>query len=103
LRALESHIRDKDHELVIIYHRLSEHDQELLQHCNLLHEQRRPPSLRLGSLRTSRQLRLRRLRTYRRNYMSVRRSCKSRRLKICEEELQECEEELQEQEIKLAN
>jgi hypothetical protein len=38
LRALESHIHDKDHELLTIYRRSIERDQELLQHCILLCE-----------------------------------------------------------------
>jgi hypothetical protein len=38
IRALESRIRNKDQELLTIYHRSSEHDQELLRHCNLLRE-----------------------------------------------------------------
>jgi cell division protein FtsB len=38
LRVLESRVRDKDQELLTIYHRSSEHGQELLQHCDLLCE-----------------------------------------------------------------
>jgi hypothetical protein len=36
--AHESRVRDKDQELLTVYHRSTEHDQELLWHHNLLHE-----------------------------------------------------------------
>jgi hypothetical protein len=36
VRDLESHLRDKDKELLTIYHRLTKRDQELLRHRDLL-------------------------------------------------------------------
>jgi hypothetical protein len=38
LRDLESHLHDKDQELLTIYHRSTECNQELLQHRGLLRE-----------------------------------------------------------------
>jgi predicted RNase H-like nuclease (RuvC/YqgF family) len=38
LRALESHVCDKDHVLLTIYCRSTERDQELHQHRGFLHE-----------------------------------------------------------------
>jgi hypothetical protein len=38
LRVLENHVRDKDQELLTIYRRSTECDQELLQHRSLLCE-----------------------------------------------------------------
>jgi hypothetical protein len=38
VRDLESHLRDKDKELLTIYRRSTEHDQELLRHHSLLWE-----------------------------------------------------------------
>jgi hypothetical protein len=35
---MESHLRDKDKELLTIYHRSTERDQELLRHRSLLRE-----------------------------------------------------------------
>jgi hypothetical protein len=38
LRVLESHVRDNDQELLTIYRRSTERDQELLRHRSLLRE-----------------------------------------------------------------
>jgi hypothetical protein len=38
VRDLESHLRDKDKEVLTIYHRSIERDQELLRHRGLLWE-----------------------------------------------------------------
>jgi hypothetical protein len=38
VRYLESHLYDKDKELLTIYHHSTEHDQELLSHRGLLQE-----------------------------------------------------------------
>jgi hypothetical protein len=38
VRDLESHLRNKDKELLTIYRRSTERDQELLRHCGLLPE-----------------------------------------------------------------
>jgi hypothetical protein len=38
LTALESHVHDKDQELLTVYHCSNKRDQGLLQHHSLLHE-----------------------------------------------------------------
>jgi hypothetical protein len=38
VRDLEIHHHDKDQELLTIYRRSTEHDQELLRHCGLLRD-----------------------------------------------------------------
>jgi hypothetical protein len=78
LRALESHVRDKDQELLTIA-RLSATRSYFSTAASCM-RQGRPPPLRLVSMSISRQLRPRRSRTYRMGCRNMSRSCRSMRL-----------------------
>jgi hypothetical protein len=84
LRALESRIRDKDQELLTIYHHSTKHYQELLWHCSLLHEVEEATVAKAHELE---------------DFLAT----KAQEIEDRQDELQEQDEELQEHEIELVN
>jgi cell division protein FtsB len=82
LRDLDSHVRDKDQELLTIYRRSTEHDQELLWHLSLLREAEEATAAKARELKDFQ-------------------AAKAQEIKDLQDELQEREEELQEHEIEL--
>jgi hypothetical protein len=82
LRDLDSHVHDKDQELLTIYCRSTEHDQELLWHRSLLREAEEATAVKARELEDFQ-------------------VAKAQEIEDLQDELQEREEELQEHEIEL--
>jgi hypothetical protein len=84
VRDMESHLYDKNKELLTIYRRLIERDQELLRHHDHLREAEEATAAKAHELE---------------DFQAV----KAEEIVHPQEELHDCEEEVHEHEFKLAN